>query len=102
MAERLYEGNTARLTLADLKHDQHGDLKGNATVTYAVYRANGDTHDSGSMVWNGTARQWQATFTAPSLDDTATERLRVVIRPVAQGATRDFPLVVPVYEIAAH
>lgn len=99
--QRLYESNTGRITLSNLRHDQHGDLQGNPTVTYEVFRAAGPSHASGSMVWSGTARQWQATFTAPDIDASATERLRVVVRAVSQGATTDIVGYVTVYGIAA-
>lgn len=98
---RLYESNTGRITLSALRHDLHGDLQGNVTVTYEVFRAAGSSHASGSMSWSGSARQWQATFTAPDIDASATERLRVVVRAVSQGATTDFVDYVTVYGISA-
>lgn len=101
MARRLYESNTAEISLVSLRHSAYGDLSGTPAVTYEVFRAAGTSHASGSMTWSGTARQWQATFTAPDIDATATERLCVVVRSVAQGATTDFVGYVTVYGILA-
>lgn len=96
-----FENNTIRIRLHNLKHDLHGEMKGNATVTYTVYRANGDVHASGSLTWSGPRRQWDTTITTPNIGDTSTERLAVVVRAVAQGATTDFRGFVTVHGIAA-
>lgn len=95
-----FESNTVRIWLTNLAHDLLGDPSDDATVTYIVYRANGDTHTSGSLTYYAD-RGWHASFATPSLSAGTSESLRVVVRAQYAGATSDFRQYVTVKDIAA-
>lgn len=96
--QRIYEGDTVRITLSDLAHDEVGVMAANADVDWTAYRAAGTSLDTGTATYNPRLKSWADTVTAPATVATNPETILVEFVVTAAGATHHFRTTFDVYE----
>jgi hypothetical protein len=97
MIDVFYEGDTARIRLPQLIHDEDGIVVDNATVTYQITDDDGDVVGYGDLEWTPQLG-WSALFQVPALDSNA--RLVTVVTAVYSGSTKQFREVVPIRNLS--